>query len=45
MAAIASRRFRLGVVPVPVPQPELALDMDEPEDYRLVTDILTQTRA
>ncbi len=43
MAAIASRRFHVGMVPVPIPHPELSLDMDEPADYRLLTEILTQT--
>ena len=40
MAAIASRRFQMGIVPVPVPYPEVALDVDEPADYRLVSVIL-----
>ncbi len=42
MAAIASRRFHMGIVPVPVPYPEVALDVDEPADYRLVNEILSR---
>ncbi len=42
MAAIASRRFQIGIVPVPIPHPEVSLDVDEPGDYRLVTEILSQ---
>ena len=45
MAAVASRRFHIGIVPVPIPHPELSLDMDEPADYRLITEILTQTNT
>jgi GTP:adenosylcobinamide-phosphate guanylyltransferase len=40
MAAIASRRFRIGIVPVPMASPEIALDVDDPTDYRLVKQIL-----
>lgn len=40
MAAIASRRFQIGMVPVAIPHPEAALDMDEPADYRLLTEIM-----
>jgi GTP:adenosylcobinamide-phosphate guanylyltransferase len=40
MAAIASRRFRIGIVPVPMAAPEIALDVDDPADYRLVKQIL-----
>jgi len=42
MAHIASRRFQFGIVPVVVSRPELALDVDEPEDYRLVSELLRQ---
>jgi CTP:molybdopterin cytidylyltransferase MocA len=42
MAALASARFHVGIVPVPMPHPELSLDLDEPADYRLITEILTQ---
>lgn len=42
MAAIASRRFQIGIVPVPIRHPEVSLDVDEPGDYRLVTEILSQ---
>lgn len=40
MAAIASRRFGVGIVPVAVPHPEVAIDVDEPGDYQLITTLL-----
>ncbi len=40
MAAIASRRFRIGIVPVRMASPEIALDVDDPTDYRFVKQIL-----
>ncbi len=45
MAAIASARFQMGIVPVPIPFPEVALDVDEPADYRLVSEILSRRSA
>ncbi len=42
MAAIASRRFQIGLVPIPIPHPKVALDVDEPADYRLVSEILSR---
>ena len=45
MAAIASRRFQIGIVPVPIPYPEVALDVDERADYQLVSEILAGRSA
>lgn len=40
MARVVSRRFGVRIVPVLLPHPEAALDVDEPEDFRLVNDLL-----
>ena len=40
MAAIASRRFGVGIVPVTIPYPEVAIDVDEPADYQVVRKLL-----
>ncbi|MBI3998275.1 MAG: NTP transferase domain-containing protein [Armatimonadetes bacterium] len=45
MAAIASRRFGLGIIPVPIPYAQVSLDVDEPTDYRLVTEVLALGQA
>jgi hypothetical protein len=45
MAAIASRRFHVGIVPVALSHPKVALDMDEPADYRLLAEILAQVQS
>jgi hypothetical protein len=45
MAAIASHRFGIGIVPVVTASPELALDVDDPADYQLVQQILTARSA
>lgn len=42
MALLASRRFRVGIVPVPIPHPEVAIDVDEPGEYRLITELLSR---
>jgi len=42
MASLASKHFRLGIVPVPIPHPEVAIDFDEAEDYRLIVDRLSR---
>lgn len=36
MAAIASRRLGVGIIPVRVDSPEIAIDVDKPGDYELV---------
>ncbi len=41
LARIASRRFQMGIVTVPFPHPEVAQDVDNPEDYQLVQEILS----
>jgi CTP:molybdopterin cytidylyltransferase MocA len=43
MAAITSWRFGVGVIPVLVNRPEIALDVDEPEDYQLVSAMLEES--
>lgn len=40
MAAIVSRRLGLTLVPILTDHPEVALDIDEPWDYRLVSELL-----
>jgi L-ribulose-5-phosphate 3-epimerase len=45
MAKVASRQFKVGIVPVLVPTPELAMDVDEPEDYELVQSIFATRPA
>ncbi len=45
MAAMASRRFQIGIVPVAIPYPQVSLDVDEHADYRLVVEILGQARG
>lgn len=40
MSAIASKRFGIGFVPVVSSYPEIAVDIDEPADYKLLSDIL-----
>jgi CTP:molybdopterin cytidylyltransferase MocA len=40
MAAIASRRFGIGLVPVTLPHPEVAVDVDEPEDFEVASELL-----
>lgn len=37
MAAIASKRLGVGIIPVRVDSPEIAIDVDESGDYELVT--------
>jgi CTP:molybdopterin cytidylyltransferase MocA len=37
MAAVASRRFGIGLHPVLVDHPEITVDVDEPADYAFVT--------
>jgi len=44
MAQVASRRFHFGVVPVEVEHPEVVIDVDEPEDYRFVQNLLAQRK-
>ncbi len=41
MAAIASRRFGVGLVPVTIASPEVAIDVDEPADYEVVKTLLS----
>lgn len=45
MAAIASRRFGVGLVPIPLDHPEITIDIDEPADYTFVVEHLTHTPA
>jgi hypothetical protein len=45
MARIASERLGIGIVPVCVDRPEIAIDVDEPDDYDLVTRELAARRA
>lgn len=40
MARIASYRFGFGIIPVVVNHPEIAIDVDEPNDYEFVRDLL-----
>lgn len=40
MAAIASRRFGIRLVPVALSHPEVAVDVDEPEDFAVVSELL-----
>lgn len=40
MARIGSRHFNLGLIPAILEHPEIALDVDEPEDYALVKELL-----
>lgn len=42
MAAIASTRFGVGFNPVISTYPEIAVDVDEPEDYQLICDVLNE---
>ena len=37
MARIVSKRLGVGIIPVRVDNPEIAIDVDEPDDYELVT--------
>lgn len=40
MAALLSRRLGLRVEPVLLEHPEVTLDVDEPQDYALVRELL-----
>jgi GTP:adenosylcobinamide-phosphate guanylyltransferase len=40
MARMGSRHFNLGLIPAVLEHPEIALDVDEPEDYALVKELL-----
>ncbi len=42
---IESHSVSAIIVPVPIPYPEVALDVDEPADYRLVSEILSHRSA
>ena len=44
MAQIASTRFGVGFIPVISSYPEIAVDVDEPEDYKLICDVLKERR-
>lgn len=37
---IVSRHFRMGLIPVLLEHPEVSIDVDEPEDYRFVRELL-----
>jgi CTP:molybdopterin cytidylyltransferase MocA len=40
MASFASRRLGFGVVPILVDHPEITIDVDEPDDYLFVRDLI-----
>ena len=44
MARYVSRRFGFGIVPVVLPWPELTEDVDEPDDYAFVEQVLEERR-
>lgn len=44
MAQIASTRFHFGILPVLLHYPEVVIDVDEPDDYLLVQNILSERK-